>query len=57
MSTPLPPSSSTSYPAPNPRNALSLPLATGPDIMLSWEKDTFYAKQIHQQLKVRWLMG
>lgn len=35
------------------RNNLGLPLAAGPDIMLSWEKDTFYAKQIHTQLKVR----
>jgi hypothetical protein len=35
------------------RNNLGLPLAAGPDIMLSWEKDSFYAKQIHTQLKVR----
>lgn len=34
-------------------NNLGLPLAAGPDIMLSWEKDAFYAKQIHTQLKVR----
>jgi len=35
------------------QNNLGLPLAAGPDIMLSWEKDSFYAKQIHTQLKVR----
>ena len=33
--------------------SLSLPLATQPDMVLAWEKDSFYTKQIHQQLKVR----
>ena len=33
-------------------NGLSLPVAAQPDVVLAWEKDGFYAKQIHQQLKV-----
>lgn len=28
-------------------------MATQPDMVLAWEKDGFYAKQIHGQLKVR----
>lgn len=35
------------------RSSLSLPVAAQPDMVLAWEKDGFYAKQIHQQLKVR----
>ena len=33
-------------------SSLALPVGTQPDMVLAWEKDGFYAKQIHSQLKV-----
>lgn len=33
-------------------SSLALPVGTQPDMVLAWEKDGFYAKQIHSQMKV-----
>lgn len=49
-----PSTATTTAPHPSSSNgsSLALPVATQPDMVLAWEKDGFYAKQIHGELKV-----